>query len=511
MNQPHSWAGEPLAISQGVWRIILGFTLLRLLLAAILPLTPQEAYYWSWSLDLDWSYFDHPPLASYSIALTTVLLGHTIFAVKLAAVLWWVGLNLLWARLILDMFRDQRLAFWSLIALNLTIVYELYGFVISPDTPLVFAWVGTTWSVWRVCQTEDYRWWYAAGFFMGLAWLGKYTGILLVPSILLFFLLSRRQRHWPATPHPYLASLLAVAVFSPVLIWNAQHEWVSFVFQGSRRTGGMHHFRPRFFVELIGSQLFMLSPYFLVMVVGRFIQSLRQRDRLKDDDRLLLLFFSGGLTLLFFTLVSFRTLVKMNWLAVAYWPFIILGVRHVLQRKHGWRRFQIGLISAGLFFILGLSVVTLPNVPLGDGNTWSGWRAGARKVENLKAELAIKGQDAFIFSTNYKVASLLRFYLDDHPRTYAQAIYDRPALQFDFWEVTEPLVDQTGILVVDDRREYRFRPERIEPFFSDITHIDSLIIQGFGQQTRRIDFYLCRDYSGHPRQVDMQHSEGNDL
>ena len=95
--------------------------MLRLLLAATAPLLPQEAYYWSWSRHLDWSYFDHPPLATYSMALTTALFGQTVFGIKSAAVLWSLGWNVLWARLILDMYGDRRLAFWTVLALNLTV------------------------------------------------------------------------------------------------------------------------------------------------------------------------------------------------------------------------------------------------------------------------------------------------------------------------------------------------------------------------------------------------------
>ncbi|HSN63036.1 MAG TPA: glycosyltransferase family 39 protein, partial [Azonexus sp.] len=135
----HDWRSLP-DRAGSIGLLILGFTLLRLLLAALVPLLPQEAYYWTWSRYPDWSYFDHPPLASYSIALTTAVFGQTAFGIKSAAVLWSLGWNILWAKLILDMFGDRRLAFWSLAALNLTIVYEVLGFGPTPDGPLLFAW-----------------------------------------------------------------------------------------------------------------------------------------------------------------------------------------------------------------------------------------------------------------------------------------------------------------------------------------------------------------------------------
>ena len=76
-----------------IWLLALGFTLLRVLLAAVVPLSPQEAYYWSWSRDLAWSYFDHPPLASYGIRLTTAIFGQTAFGIKASAVLWSLALT----------------------------------------------------------------------------------------------------------------------------------------------------------------------------------------------------------------------------------------------------------------------------------------------------------------------------------------------------------------------------------------------------------------------------------
>ena len=218
------WQSLPDRTHSIAW-LIAGFTVLRLLLAATAPLLPQEAYYWSWSRHLDWSYFDHPPLATYSMVLTTALFGQSIFGIKSAAVLWALGWNLLWVRLILDMYGDRRLAFWSIAALNLTFVYEAFGLGPTPDSPLIFAWTGAIWAVWRLSQSGDGRWWFAAGGFIGLSMLGKYSGVLLGPVVLLYLLTSPRQRHWFGKPQPYLAGGVAIAVFAPVLIWNAQHDW----------------------------------------------------------------------------------------------------------------------------------------------------------------------------------------------------------------------------------------------------------------------------------------------
>jgi len=486
-----SYLGIPL----DTWKVILGFSLFRLFLALILPLTPQEAYYWSWSRDLALSYFDHPPLATYSIWLTTLIFGQNIFGVKFAAVLWYLGMNILWGSMIQGMFKNTSQTFWTLLALNASIVFELYGFVITPDTPLLFGWTACIYALWKLIESDHPKWWYVAGLMMGLSWLGKYSGIMLVPSVLLFTIVSKNQRKWLLTPHPYLAGLLAVLVFSPVLFWNVQHDWMSFAFQGSNRASGMGHWKIKHFGELLGSQFFMLTPYLFVLVIATLIRYGKKMFSGLEDKYLLLLN-SGLFTTVFFFAVSFRSLVKMNWLAPAYWSLIILGVHYLFQYADRIKRMRIGIFSSFVFLGLGISVVALPDVPLGEGNTWSGWKQAASETDAIQDSLRLEGRETFIFSTNYKAASLLKFYLPGQPRTYAQDIIGRPALQFDVWPKEEELKGRTGLLVVDDRREYRFKSKRITPYFHAVKKLRTIRVDNFGQQVRKIDIYECTAYKG---------------
>ena len=328
--------------------LIAAFTLLRLLLAASTPLLPQEAYYWSWSRHLALSYFDHPPLASWMIALTTAVFGSTVFGIKSAAVAWSLGWNLLWLRLIQDMYDDRRLAFWSILALNLTLVYEAYAIGPTPDGPLLFGWVGTIWAVWRAGASGQSRWWLLAGVFAGLGLLGKYSAVLLLPVVLLYLATSPAQRHWLRRPWPYLAVLIAAAMFVPVLLWNAEHQWASFAFQGSKRVGQMAAFKPRFFVVLLATQLLLVTPWLFGLSLTALWRAAREAIAGAATDRTRLLLFSAAVPLLLFTAVSFRSHVKLNWLAPAYWSLIILGMHHWLQRGASLRRLGWGLASSAV-------------------------------------------------------------------------------------------------------------------------------------------------------------------
>jgi len=485
------------------WLIAAG-CLLRLALAAFLPLTPQEAYYWTWSRFPDWSYFDHPPLASYAIALSTAVVGQTAFGIKLAAVAWSLGWSILWARLAQDMFGNRRTTFWTLAALNLSLLYVVYGVGATPDGPLLFGWIGTIWAVWRADQPRDARWWYAAGFFAGVALLGKYPAILLVPIVGLFVLAVPQRRHWLRRKEPYIAVAIASLIFSPVLIWNAQHDWVSLAFQSSRRLHEMGGLKPRFFVLLLATQCLLLSPYLFGVSLAAAVRAARDwvAMRARIEPRVLLLLLSAAVPLAIFVVASFRTNSKINWLMPAWWSLVMLGMHFSLARPASERRRAWGLSTSAVVLVGAIAVAAVPNLPLpGDLNIWSGWRSAAQQVDRAVAAEREAGHRAFVFSPNYKISSLIWFYRPSQERTYAQDIVVRKALQYDFFPQTEVLVGATGFLVVSNQAQSALDLDAVRPLFDHLERVDVIEVGAMGHSTRRIEIWKGTGYRG-PRAPD---------
>ena len=114
-------------------------------------------------------------------------------------------------------------------------------------------------------ESGNPRWWLAAGLFAGLALLSKFTAIMLLPAVAAFVLVPDWRRRWLLSPWPFLAALIAVIVFLPVLIWNAEHDWASFRFQFVRAVA-THPFSFRTVGEFIGLQ-FGLVGFVLLPVV----------------------------------------------------------------------------------------------------------------------------------------------------------------------------------------------------------------------------------------------------
>ena len=283
------------------------------------------------------------------IALTTAVFGSTVFGIKSAAVAWSLGWNLLWLRLILDMYDDRRLAFWSLLALNLTLLYEALGVGPTPDGPLLFGWVGTIWAVWRAGASGQARWWLLAGVFAGLALLGKYAAVLLLPVVLLYLATSPAQRHWLRRPGPYLAMLIAARCSAGAAVERrAPVGVVRFPGQQARRARCRRSSRVSSAVLLV-TQLLLVTPWLFGLSLTALWRAAREAlAGSRDANAQRLLLFSAAVPLLLFTAVSFRSLVKLNWLAPAYWSLIILGLQQWLQRGASMRRLAWGLGSSAV-------------------------------------------------------------------------------------------------------------------------------------------------------------------
>lgn len=214
---------------------IAGFLVaLRVVFLPSVELLPEEAYYWNYAQHPALGYLDHPPMVAWLIAAGTFLFGHNSAGVRMGAVLCWAVVA--WC-----VFRIARRFFGRAVAVRTMLLLALLpaffgiGFFMTPDAPLAACWAGALYFFSRVffgCSTWS---WLGAGACIGLGMDSKYTIALTGAAALLFLLLDKPSRHWLLHPAPYLGAILSGMLFSPVIFWNSQNQWASFVFQGPRR------------------------------------------------------------------------------------------------------------------------------------------------------------------------------------------------------------------------------------------------------------------------------------
>jgi 4-amino-4-deoxy-L-arabinose transferase-like glycosyltransferase len=260
--------------------VIVGTTLIRLAFAATTGLGVDESYMVTAGRVLSLGYFDHPPASWWLSWGAAHLFGtEAPWAVRLPFVLLFATSQILMWR-IACLVAGERAGFWAVVALNLSPVFGLTtGTWVLPDGPLDTALLGAALCLLHAFfaksqNARDWKaagWWASTGLFAGLALFSKYSAVLTIGGAFLYLLTNRRHRYWLARPEPYVAAAIALAVFSPVLIWNAKHAWASFAFQSNRAEG--FRFRPLMpFEVLAGEALFVLPwawvPMMLVFVRG---------------------------------------------------------------------------------------------------------------------------------------------------------------------------------------------------------------------------------------------------
>jgi 4-amino-4-deoxy-L-arabinose transferase-like glycosyltransferase len=260
--------------------LIGGTALVRLLMAAELGLGIDESYMVAAGRTLHLSYFDHPPLAWWLSRWAAMLLGSEQ---PLAVRLPFVALFAVSTWLV---FRIGELAgspaggLWAAVAVNLAPVLGITtGFWVLPDGPLDCALLGAGCCLMRALPGEDrsWGWWLGAGGCAGLALLSKYSAVLTLAGAAAYLASSPVHRRWLRRPQPWVAAALALVLFAPVVVWNAQHQWASLAFQGGRATTYRLNLAGPL-VVLAGAALYLL-PWIWAGLVAALVRGLRAGPR----------------------------------------------------------------------------------------------------------------------------------------------------------------------------------------------------------------------------------------
>jgi 4-amino-4-deoxy-L-arabinose transferase-like glycosyltransferase len=244
-----------------------GLTIVRGILITTIDLRVDEAYYWTWSKENVISYLDHPPMIAWLIRLSTSVFGDTNFGVRFSGLLAMSLMQLLLGAIVWRILRDPRSVIAVVLMSEATLAYGLGMIKITPDVALIPCELAMVWSLIRLAQSNDHRWWLGAGLFGGLAALAKYTAVLLVPSIVAFVLVPSWRKQQIASVHLWLGLGLAISIFSPVLYWNAVHDWASFRFQLDR-PAQVTGWTAKFLLDFAGEQSVLIGILLLPILVG---------------------------------------------------------------------------------------------------------------------------------------------------------------------------------------------------------------------------------------------------
>lgn len=470
------------------WLVVLPllFVGIRAAFAANMELSGDEAYYWTWSRAIAGGYFDHPPMVAWVIRLSTALFGQSELAIRLPAILLATGsvLASLWVLSFFTVSVAQLLTL-ELLLLSFPITHVTAS-VITPDTPaLFFVTLALGAGIWCMRQPARRLPYLLLGLTGGLAMLSKYTALLPISAIFLVLAL----RDFRQIPRIFVAGLLSILVLSPLLLWNYQHDWISFRFQLSHGTGRDEREPLLNLAEYLGVNLLIAIPTLLPLMAIEAYRALRRGDAARR-----LLAVTGLITFLLFAFTATRHKVEGNWAILTYPPLLILIV---LAYPTAGRHFRNLLRSGMIIGVCAVLVLSMPPAlltrlsPRSPVAKIGGWRP-------LANQIAVIAAGRPIICTKYQDAALLSFYLRGHPvipilrepesRLTQDDVTPRPMPTGEFVLVTD-----NGDILPGSTQTLLAGPYRLRVLVSDMQNA-SITLDGF--QTRFRLLFTCTPDTG---------------
>jgi 4-amino-4-deoxy-L-arabinose transferase-like glycosyltransferase len=379
----------------GVAILILATLVARLLFAAAVGLGIDESYMVAAGRKLQLSYFDHPPIAWWLAWGAAHLAGsESGLVVRLPFIALFALTTVLMYRLTAALFGKQA-AFWAAAVLNVVPVFGVTtGSWVLPDGPLLAALLGAANCLVAALRSSGrtaWGWWLGAGVCAGLALASKYSAALAMLGAAGFLLSEPRSRAWLTRPEPYAAGLVALVIFVPVLIWNADHSWVSLIFQGGRATGAFHPLGP--ITTLAGEAAFLLPWVWAPLMACGFVALRRGRQ---VQARWLLLWLAAP-SVVVFTVASLWGNVLYHWAAPGYLMLLPLLGEAIARHWRTSRTVRVWFAASAAFIALGVVVFAsearfnwLP-VIIGDFPTGKDPAIDVVDWTSLRQELARRG------------------------------------------------------------------------------------------------------------------------
>ncbi len=455
--------------------------LVRLLLAPFVGLGVDEAHYVLYALNLDLSYFDHPPLVGWVQYIFTSIFGTDEFGARVAAILIGFVTSIFIYKLIYDINKKSTEAFVAILALHASFLFNALFIMLMPDTLLFLLILPIIFTVIEVEKSNSLSSWILLGVLLGLAGLAKYTAVLFVVPII-FYVLIKKRYDLLYTPKIIPAILIALAIISPVIIWNIQNDWSSFAYQSSHVVGE-NGIRWSGFFRSIGAQLGAYNPFLAPLAFYGLYRAFKS-----ENDTLFLTALFGLVMISFFTYASLYKTALPHWSALFYMLFIPIGTFYMLNISKKYLKFAIGfglVIGVIAYGELGFKFIPQPDNKSIHLDIY-GWDKIMSRANSHIADT----QTQAIGVTNWTLASRALYYNRDYNSTLY--LIDEREDQFDIWEDNKKI--GRDILIINTKRF----DKDISKYMScdSVTLVDEFDIVLNNHNVNSLMLFNCKNFQG---------------
>ncbi len=396
--------------------------------AAFTPIIGDEAYYWMWSQRMDWGFFDHPPLVALMINIGDTLFSGT-FGMRLVTVLFSViSCWALW-HLIPPKHRERPFSALLLVVLFfVSPVFSVYGFITTPDAPLLLFSVLYLWGFVNFQKKASLRNGVLVGVMAAGLMYSKYHGVLLIVFSFLSDLSLLKKRNF------YVATLVGLLLYTPHLLWLYENDFATFKYHLVQRAD--REFKLKNVSAYLLNCVLLLNPLLLGLFVWLWV---KEGTRTVINRRLYLWVFWGFL--LFFGFSSLRDHVEPQWIAIAALPMLLM-LHHLTMEWSGSKKPVKALALASLGLIVLVRIFLMLPLQLKDPVHEKG-EAHFKKIDSLA-----QGRNV-VFVNTFQDASLYTYFTGKPAISHNVFFYRKN--QYDLWHYEDDFHNRPALIASNYR------------------------------------------------------------
>lgn len=429
----------------------------------------DELYYFACTERIDLGYVDQPPLSIYILAISRIIFGDSLFALRLIPA-FAAALTVFITGLMVRELAGGKIALMlGCLAVIVAPIHLGMNTFFSMNSFDMLLWALAAYITILIIKHKNEKLWLLLGFIIGLGLLNK-IGFLWFSLGLFLALLMTPQRKQLLTIWPYAAAFIALLFFSPYIIWNIQHDFAHLEFIRNATTYKYSSLTP---IDFILGQVLILNPITLPLWLSGLYYFLFHKEG--KTYRIL-----GIIYLIAFLILVINRHSKAEYLAPAYPMLFSAGailVEVLLKRKHwAWLKytFTMFLIMSGIILaplalpilpvktyiaytkFIGVAPTTAENKALGELPQFYadmfGWENMAATVSKVYEMIPLEERSqTVIFAHNYGDAGAIEYY----SKKYSLPRVISPHNSYWIWGYGDTRIKT--IIVIGGRKENHLR------------------------------------------------------
>jgi 4-amino-4-deoxy-L-arabinose transferase-like glycosyltransferase len=232
----------------------------------------DELYFLAAGKHLDWAYADQGPVAPLIARAMSEIAPGSLTALRLPSAVAAGATVLLTGLLARELGGTRRAEALAAACAASAAIVLFTGHLLSTSTFDLLAWTAVTWLAVRAVRTGNNRLWPVAGAVLGVGLLNKPLPAFLAAGLLAGVAIAGPRRLL-RNPYVWSGAAIALALWSPWLLWQAEHDWPQIGVSRAIAAGGSTSSEAWW--AIVPFQLLLVSPLLAPVWIAGLVRLLR--------------------------------------------------------------------------------------------------------------------------------------------------------------------------------------------------------------------------------------------